>query len=432
VVVCICVAGVLVGVQSYPSMDGNPILAVLDVLVQVVFTVECGVKIFAEGTRPLAYWTGPERGWNNFDFWLVFICWLPFDGGNVAFLRLLRLMRLLKLVGKVKQLQVIVMGLAKGLGSVSYIMLLMLLVFYLFAVLGLVYAGFPFILVARDHPSVISFLNTLSFVFSVQCFRKNDPFHFGGLGIAMISLFRCATLEDWSDIMYINIFGCDSAIGGVSGAYYGLGGADPWDALGRRNVRFQTQVGSFHLNECWHPTPQPLLAATFFISFILIAAFVMLSLFVGAVCGGMSDAMDAFKAQEEVQAYITASSHASSFLKLLCDAPFLSVSGGAQGAAAAAGSGSAESGRQKRHGVGPFARGDAGRVRGVRRGRVGRDRRRRASASDARHGRGGDAGHLQGNGRAFGQGRLRDAGICGICLHDDGRRAAGGTLVNVT
>jgi voltage-gated sodium channel len=172
VVVCICVAGVLVGVQSYPSMDGNPILAVLDVFVQVVFTVECGVKIFAEGTRPLAYWTGPERGWNNFDFWLVFICWLPFDGGNVAFLRLLRLMRLLKLVGKVKQLQVIVMGLAKGLGSVSYIMLLMLLVFYLFAVLGLVYAGFPFILVARDHPSVISFLNTLSFFSASSAFAR--------------------------------------------------------------------------------------------------------------------------------------------------------------------------------------------------------------------------------------------------------------------
>ena len=162
VVACICIAGVLVGVQSYPSMDGNPVLAVFDVAVQIIFTVECLVKIFAEGAQPLTYWSGPERGWNNFDFWLVFICWLPFDGGNVAFLRLLRLMRLLKLVGKVKQLQVIVMGLAKGLGSVSYIMILMLLVFYLFAVLG------------------------------VQCFRKNDPFHFGGLGIAMISLFRAA------------------------------------------------------------------------------------------------------------------------------------------------------------------------------------------------------------------------------------------------
>ena len=116
----------------------------------------------------------------------------------------------------------------------------------------------------------------------------------------MLSLFRCATLEDWSDVMYINFFGCDSAMGGVSGSYYGLNGAAPWDALGNRNVRFQTQLGSFHLNECWHPRPQPLLSVVFFITFILVAAFVMLSLFVGAVCGGMSDAMDAFKTSEEV------------------------------------------------------------------------------------------------------------------------------------
>jgi len=100
--------------------------------------------------------------------------------------------------------------------------------------------------------------------------------------------------------MYINFFGCDSAMGGASGAYYGLNGAAPWDALGNRNVRFQTQLGSFHLNECWHPRPQPLLATVYFITFILVAAFVMLSLFVGAVCGGMSDAMDAFKTSEEV------------------------------------------------------------------------------------------------------------------------------------
>ena len=80
-------------------------------------------------------------------------------------------MRLLKLVGKVKQLQVIVTGLAKGLSSVSYIMVLMLLIFYLFAVMG------------------------------VGSFRANDPFHFGSLGVAMVTLFRCATLEDWTDVM---------------------------------------------------------------------------------------------------------------------------------------------------------------------------------------------------------------------------------------
>ena len=35
--------------------------------------------------------------------------------------------------------------------------------------------------------------------------------------IAILSLFRAATLEDWTDIMYINIYGCDKY---ASGVYY--------------------------------------------------------------------------------------------------------------------------------------------------------------------------------------------------------------------
>lgn len=31
----------------------------------------------------------------------------------------------------------------------------------------------------------------------------------------MITLFRCSTLEDWTDVMYINMHGCQ---------YYGYGG----------------------------------------------------------------------------------------------------------------------------------------------------------------------------------------------------------------
>ena len=32
-------------------------------------------------------------------------------------------------------------------------------------------------------------------------FRENDPFHFLNLHTAMLSLFRAATYEDWTDIM---------------------------------------------------------------------------------------------------------------------------------------------------------------------------------------------------------------------------------------
>jgi len=96
-------------------------------------------------------------------------------------------MRLLKLVGKIKKLQVIVLGLGKGISSVTYIIVLLFLIYYLFAVLG------------------------------VGTFRRNDPFHFGSIGVAMMTLFRMSTLDGWSVVLYINYFGCNSQRSYVDG-----------------------------------------------------------------------------------------------------------------------------------------------------------------------------------------------------------------------
>jgi voltage-gated sodium channel len=40
-------------------------------------------------------------------------------------------------------------------------------------------------------------------------FRENDPWHWRNLHHTMFTLFRCATLEDWTDAMLINMYGCD-------------------------------------------------------------------------------------------------------------------------------------------------------------------------------------------------------------------------------
>jgi hypothetical protein len=34
-----------------------------------------------------------------------------------------------------------------------------------------------------------------------------DPWHFGTLHFTMVTLMRCATFDDWTDVMYINMFG---------------------------------------------------------------------------------------------------------------------------------------------------------------------------------------------------------------------------------
>jgi len=65
------------------------------------------------------------------------------------------------------------MGLLQSMSSIAYIGLLLGMLFYLYAVVG------------------------------VSMFGVNDPVHMGTLHITLLTLFRCATLEDWSDIMYI-------------------------------------------------------------------------------------------------------------------------------------------------------------------------------------------------------------------------------------
>jgi voltage-gated sodium channel len=182
ILLVIIIAGVNVGVQTYPSMATNPILTILDEVILIMFSIECILKILAEGLKPWVYWTGKEWKWNNFDFTIVFMS-LPFwhglfGSGSLALLRLIRLMRLGKLIKKIPALQMIVQGLLGGLKSIGYILILLFLVYYLFSVVGF------------------------------YLFSENDPFNFGDIPMAMISLFRCSTLDAWSDIMYVNIYGC--------------------------------------------------------------------------------------------------------------------------------------------------------------------------------------------------------------------------------
>lgn len=160
-------------------------------------------------------------------------------------------MRLMKLVKKVPQLQMIIMGLIGGLGSIGYILLLLFLVFYLFAIAG------------------------------IYAFRDNDPWHYGDLPTALLSLFRASTLEDWSDIMYINIYGCiNYAHVYVEPKEYTLTNQIYWclNDSGARNAA---------------------LSSIYYLMFVVVSALVMLSLFVGAVTLSMTEAMEDMKKEDE-------------------------------------------------------------------------------------------------------------------------------------
>ena len=111
-------------------------------------------------------------------------------------------------------------------------------------------------------------------------FRENDPWHFGSLHLALLSLFRASTLEDWTDIMYINMLGCDQ---------YGYDGMEA---------------------QCTHPTPTGTLAMIYFIFIVVVGALIMLTLFVGVVTTSME------QAKEETESEINVEKRLIEFKKL--------------------------------------------------------------------------------------------------------------------
>jgi len=228
-------------------------------IILVIFTIEVFVKIFAEGKKPWRYFLD---GWNVFDFIIVAIAivalFIPnMDASFIAVLRLVRILRVFKLVTAIPKLQLLVGALIKSIPSMGYVGILLGILFYIYAAMGVFFFG------------------------------ENDPVHFATLQDAMLSLFRIVTLEDWTDIMYINIHGCDSMWG------YG------------------PEMG------CTNPQGSGTMAIAFFVSFVLIGTMVVLNLFIGVIMNSMDEARAEAEMESNIEAKKSGSISLSQELHLL-------------------------------------------------------------------------------------------------------------------
>jgi len=235
IIAVIILAGVLVGIETYDGMVSKygHIIHFLDKMVLSIFIVEVVVKMGAFGSKPLHYFRDP---WNVFDFIIVVVCLLPIEGQFVAVLRLVRILRVLKLVTAVPKLQILVNALLRSIPSMFYVSILLMLLFYIYAVMA-------------------TFM-----------FKGNDPLHFGSLQLSMLSLFRVVTLEDWTDIMYIQMYGSD---------VYSYPSTEELKKFTSMSVT---------------PQAYPLFSPIFFGSFVLLGTMVMLNLFIGIIMTGMDEA----------------------------------------------------------------------------------------------------------------------------------------------
>ena len=159
----ILINAIVLGLETSPSVVlsyGN-LLSLLDTVILAVFIIEIAIKMVYRG---LGFF---KNGWNVFDFLVVSIALIP-ASGPFAVVRALRILRVLRLLSMVPQMRTVVQAFIVAIPGMLSIVALILLIFYVSAVLA------------------------------TNLFGQDFPVWFGHIGRSMYSLFQIMTLESWS------------------------------------------------------------------------------------------------------------------------------------------------------------------------------------------------------------------------------------------
>ena len=140
----------------------GPLLAAVDTLILGIFVVEIVLRIYA---FRFGFFRDP---WSLFDLAIVAVALLPASGA-FSVLRALRILRVLRLISVVPSLRKVVGGLIISLPGLASIFVLLMLVFYVFAVMA------------------------------TKLYGESFPDWFGSLFASLYTLFQVMTLEGWSD-----------------------------------------------------------------------------------------------------------------------------------------------------------------------------------------------------------------------------------------
>ncbi|MFM1885759.1 MAG: hypothetical protein RL026_916 [Pseudomonadota bacterium] len=170
IIVVILLSGILVGLETSTTLMARhgTWLHIADRIVLTVFVIEALLKLAAQWPKPWRYF---RDGWNFFDFTIVVLSLVPAAGQFALAARLLRVLRVLRLLSAVPQLRLIVSTLVKSVPRMGNVIVLLALIFYIYAVIG------------------------------IHLFRDADPQRWAGLGTALLTLFQVVTLEGWTDVM---------------------------------------------------------------------------------------------------------------------------------------------------------------------------------------------------------------------------------------
>lgn len=168
IIAVIVLNAVLIGWSTY---DPAPWIKPVEHACVAIFIVEIAMRFAARRSSREFF----SDGWNIFDIIIVGAALVPAANGVGPILRILRVFRVLRLVKTIPELRLIVSVLVKSVASMKYIGLLAVILFYVYAVIGVKLFG------VEGNP-----------------LRDN----FASVHEACFTLFRILTGDDWTQLRY--------------------------------------------------------------------------------------------------------------------------------------------------------------------------------------------------------------------------------------
>lgn len=170
VVSVIIISALLIGAKTYVIPEKVlQVVLWLDASITVIFLLEITIRFIAEPNKKRFF----HNGWNVFDTLVVLVSLIPIEDSDMALIgRLVRIFRVLRMVSIIPELRTLLNSLLRALPQLGYVLLLMFIIFYIYAAVGATF------------------------------FAQINPELWGDISISLLTLFRVMTFEDWTDVMY--------------------------------------------------------------------------------------------------------------------------------------------------------------------------------------------------------------------------------------
>ena len=170
VISIIVFSALVIGAKTYDIPENVlTIVGWLDHFITLVFLIEIIIRFLGEEHKRDFF----KHGWNIFDTLIVVVSLVPIENSEMALIgRLVRIFRVLRMISIIPELRLLLNSLVKAMPQLGYVILLMFIIFYIYAAIGSTF------------------------------FANINPTLWGDISISMLTLFRVMTFEDWTDVMY--------------------------------------------------------------------------------------------------------------------------------------------------------------------------------------------------------------------------------------